>query len=123
MSNCATLACGAVSGAKITAGGPTAAAIPANAAPAFPVDAAATVFTPCSSARATTTALARSLNDAVGLRPSSFTYTCLSPSPDASRSARYIGVQPTENNGFDELDGCDPRNSFNRLLSMGSNDR
>ncbi len=95
--------------------------MPAMAAPALPVEAAATVVTPISNARATTTAEARSLNDAVGLRPSSLTKTLRRPSSAASLSARYIGVQPTDDNGFGELDGFDPRNSLNPLSPTGNN--
>src|SRR5262245_64118968 len=54
---------------SITEGSPTAAAAPASDEAALPVDAQATTDALRSSARATPTALARSLNEAVGFRP------------------------------------------------------
>jgi len=55
------------------------AANPANAAPALPVDAVTTISEPISLALAITTALARSLKEAVGFFPSSFIHKFLSP--------------------------------------------
>ena len=62
---------GAVSGPKVTLGGPTLAARPDRAAAALPELAVVTTLAPRSRALTTATALARSLNEAVGLRPSS----------------------------------------------------
>jgi len=88
------LAGGAVFGAKMTALCPTAAAIPARAAPALPVEAVTIVSALISRARATTMALALSLNEAVGFLPSSFTHSRCKPSFAANRSVLNIGVHP-----------------------------
>ena len=74
-----------VFGANMTAFCPTAAAMPARAAPAFPVEAVTTTSAPISLVRATTTELARSLNEAVGLRLSSLIHRLVMPSSLASR--------------------------------------
>ena len=49
---------------------------------------------PSSMALATATPDARSLSEAVGLMPSSLTYSALSPSSRPSESERYSGDQP-----------------------------
>src|SRR5512134_3162857 len=72
--SCDTFACGADLGAKMIAFCPTAADIPASAAPAFPVEAVTTTSAWISRARATTSAEARSLNEPVGLRDSSLSH-------------------------------------------------
>src|SRR4029079_1338538 len=68
----ATFGSGAVWGTKIIAGKPARAAWPARLLAALPVDAQAIVLACTCKAWATPTELARSLNEAVGLRPSSF---------------------------------------------------
>src|SRR5512140_1466291 len=78
---------------------PTAADIPAKAAPAFPVEAVTMISALISLARATTMALARSLNEAVGFRPSSLTHKWSRPSSWASTDGVYKGVQPAERKG------------------------
>src|SRR5271169_6555797 len=93
-SNCAIFGSGAFSGTKITAGNPTAAAKHASDEAALPVDAAAMVLAWYSVAFITPTELARSLNDALGLRPSSLIYRSRTPTHSESRSAWYTGVQP-----------------------------
>src|SRR5438876_12238315 len=70
-SSCAIFGSGAFSGTKINAGKPTAAAKHASEEAALPVEAQAIVFAWNSVAFITPTELARSLNDALGLRPSS----------------------------------------------------
>ena len=60
---------GANWGTKITALRPRAAAAPASEEAALPVDAQATMRARRAAARATPTALARSLNEAAGWRP------------------------------------------------------
>jgi len=62
---------------------------------ALPVEAVATTLAFCASARLRTTALARSLVEADGLRPSSLTSNRFTPAAWASRGASYRGVQPT----------------------------
>ena len=71
-SSCATLAAGAVSGTKITVFMSRLAVRQAREEAALPVEAVVITFSFSSSARAVTTALARSLKEALGLRPSSF---------------------------------------------------
>ena len=66
---------------------PVAAAIPARAAAALPVLAVVMISAPRSAAFMTAMALARSLKEAVGLRPSSFTHTCATPAAAASLGA------------------------------------
>ena len=99
MSSCATLAGGAVRGAKMIAFCPTAADIPASAAPALPVEAVTTTSAPIWRARATSTALARSLNEAVGLRPSSFTHRWRRSSFSANCAGAKTGVPPAARSG------------------------
>src|SRR5258708_3424701 len=70
-SSCAIFGSGAFSGTKITDGSPTAAAKHASDDAALPVEAAAIVLAWNSMAFITPTELARSLNDALGFRPSS----------------------------------------------------
>ena len=53
------------------------------------------IFAPASFALATAMAEARSLSDAVGLMPSSFTQSFLRPSCAARRGSSYSGLQPT----------------------------
>ena len=93
------MASGADAGMKITLSRSTLAAIPANAAAALPVLAVVTTSAPHSSALATAIAEARSLSEAVGWRPSSFTHTRLTPATEARRGALYIGVPPTVSGG------------------------
>src|SRR6058998_3213312 len=88
----ATFGSGAVLGTKITDRRPTLAAAPASDEAAFPVDAQATTRAFLARARATPTALARSLNDAVGLRDSSFRRSRRSPAHAASRGVSTMGV-------------------------------
>src|SRR5687768_4673654 len=97
--SCATLGSGAKSGTKMTACRPTLAAAPASEEAALPVDAQATTRARAAMARVTPTTLARSLKDAVGLRPSSLTRSVRTPAQAASRGAVVIGVQPTGNGG------------------------
>src|SRR5574340_1735006 len=89
----------------MTALWPTAAAIPASAAPALPVEAVTVTSAPISSARATTTDDARSLYEAVGLRPSSLIHKFRRPSCLASRSVLYVGVQPALRSGVPSKPG------------------
>ena len=86
---------GANSGTKITARSPRPAAAPASDDAALPVDAQATTRARRATARATPTALARSLKEAVGLRPSSLTSSVCRPAQSARREASVMGVQPT----------------------------
>ena len=72
-----------------------AAARQASEEPALPVLAVATTAAPVSRARDRTTALARSLNEALGLTVSSFRNRWFSPARRPSRSTRYSGVAPT----------------------------
>ena len=71
-----------------------AAASMAVAEAALPVEALVTRSRPISRARTKAMALARSLNEALGFRPSSLMNRERSPSGAASRSARNNGVQP-----------------------------
>jgi len=86
-------------GAKMIDFCPTAALIPASAAPAFPVEAVTTTSALISRARAITSELALSLKEAVGLRPSSFTHKFSRPNCCDSNAGRYSGVQPADLNG------------------------
>jgi hypothetical protein len=95
MSNWATLASGARAGTKIVAGIPAAAAKPAKEDAALPVEAQVIRDAFFSNAFTTPIALARSLNDAVGLRPSSLTQQRATPNSTATLGASYSGVQPT----------------------------
>ena len=61
----------------------------------MPVEAQVMLSAPFSSALTTPIALARSLKEAVGLRPSSFTNRRATPNSGASRTASYKGVHPT----------------------------
>ena len=61
---------------------------------AFPVEAQATTFARRASARATPTALARSLSDPVGLRDSSFTRRRRTPTQRARAAGSRSGVPP-----------------------------
>ena len=79
--SCATLGSGANSGTKMTHGRPTLAAAPASDVAALPVEAQATTLARRERARATPTALARSLKEAVGLLPSSLTRSCAHAGP------------------------------------------
>src|SRR5687768_14320780 len=97
--SCATFGSGANSGTKMTAVRPTAAAAPASDEAALPVDAQATTRARAAMARVTPTALARSLNDAVGFRPSSLTRSDPTPAHAARRGALVTGVQPTGSGG------------------------
>ena len=75
---------------------PGAAASTAVAEAALPVEAPVTSVRPISRARCSATALARSLNEALGLRPSSLSSSgCSSPSSRPSRGAATSGVPPT----------------------------
>ena len=86
-SSWAILAGGAFSGTKITHGMPTLAARQAIELPALPVLAPAMTLAPFSRALTSATAPARSLNEALGLSPSSLIYRCLSPTEAPSRPA------------------------------------
>ena len=99
MRSCATLGSGANSGTKMTQGSPTFAAAPASDVAALPVEAQATTFARRERARATPTALARSLKEAVGFRPSSFTSSRRTPAHSARRGVSRIGVQPGSSDG------------------------
>ena len=72
MSNCVTLGSGARSGTKMTLFKPMLAAIPAQEEAALPVLAQAMMDRRFSCALTTPTELARSFNEPVALRPSSF---------------------------------------------------
>jgi len=78
---------------------PTAADMPAKAAPAFPVEAVTTISALISRARVTTTALALSLNEAVGLWLSSLIHNDFIPSVFDNNTGEKIGVPPTARNG------------------------
>ena len=94
-SNWATFASGARAGTKMVAGSPTAAANPASDEAAFPVEAQVMRAAFFSIAFTTPNALARSLNDAVGLRPSSFTQHRATPnSKPAVLHRRVASIQP-----------------------------
>src|SRR4051794_30864570 len=93
--NWATFGSGAVCGTKIFASSPANAACPARLLAALPVEAHAIVFAPTCNACATPTELARSLNDAVGLRPSSLNNSWRMPNVLASRCESITGVYPT----------------------------
>ncbi len=80
----ATFGSGANSGTKMTQGRPTLAAAPASDVAALPVEAQATTRARRARARVTPTALARSLKDAVGFRPSSLTSRRRTPAHRAS---------------------------------------
>ena len=67
------MAWGAERGTKMTGGRAAPAIMQAKEAAALPAEAAATTRSPVSQARAATMALARSLREAEGLRPSSLT--------------------------------------------------
>ena len=95
ISNCVTFGSGARCGTKIKLRSPTAADIPASDDAALPVEAQAIVLNPNSSAFITPTELARSLNEFVGLRPSSFKNNFKIPMAFARRGTSYTGVQPT----------------------------
>jgi hypothetical protein len=69
----------------------------------LPVDAQATTLAPRASARVTPIALARSLNEPVGLRPSSFTRSARSPAQCASSGASTSGVPPGTSAGLRPL--------------------
>ena len=99
MRSWATFGSGAVFGTKMIERRPTLAAAPASDEAAFPVDAQATTLALRARARATPTALARSLNDAVGFRPSSFRRSPATPAHCASRGASVMGVHPTWSGG------------------------
>ena len=87
---------GANSGTKMTARRPRPAAAPASEEAALPVEAQATTRARRAAARATPIALARSLNEAVGLRPSSLSEQRAHAGPLGQARARAaIGVQPT----------------------------
>ena len=86
-SSWAILAAGAFSGTKMTLAWPTLAHRPLSAAAALPVLAVVMMGALRSWALTTAMALARSLNEALGLRPSSFTHTWCKPSVAASRGA------------------------------------
>ncbi len=88
------MAGGASAGTKMTHGTPTRAAMQAIELPALPVEAPATTSAPSSRARVTATALARSLNEALGFRPSSLSSRFSSPAVRPSRLARNSGVAP-----------------------------
>src|SRR5690349_18104332 len=79
----------------MTARRPREAAAPAREEAALPVEAQATTRARRAAARDTPTALARSLKDAVGLRPSSLTSSSRTPAQAASLGADRMGVQPT----------------------------
>jgi hypothetical protein len=76
-----------------------AAAIPANAAPALPVEAVTTISALISLARATTIALARSLKEAVGFFPSSLIHRSGNPNDFLRIGGEYSGVHPESLNG------------------------
>src|ERR1035441_3221535 len=95
MSNWATLASGARAGTKMVAGIPAAAENPAREEAALPVEAQVIRDAFFSNAFTTPIALARSLNEAVGLRPSSFTQQRATPNSPATLGASYNGVHPT----------------------------
>src|SRR5659263_564282 len=76
----ATFASGAEAGTKMKAFIPASAAKPASDEAALPVEEHVISFRPSHRARRTTTELARSLNEAVGFRPSSLTRSAPRPS-------------------------------------------
>src|SRR5258707_15667161 len=100
MSICAIFASGALTGTKLTACLPTLAQAQANAAAALPVLAVATTDAPISLACATTIALARSLREAVGLRPSSLIQIEGRRNTFSRRGAAMSGVQPVAIGGI-----------------------
>ena len=85
--SCATLPLGAREGTKMKVLSPAAAALPASDEAALPVDEQAMISAPASFALATAMAEARSLRDAVGFWPSSFTHSFLRPRSFARRSS------------------------------------
>src|SRR5258708_28670193 len=94
MSICPIFASGALTGTKIPACLPTLAQAQANAAAALPVLAVAITDTPISLACATTIALARSLREAVRLRPSSLIQIEGRGNAFSRRGAAMSGGQP-----------------------------
>src|SRR5450756_1465776 len=80
-------------------GRPSEAAIPAQEAAAFPVDAQVTTLAPRSNAFTMPTAEARSFSEAVGLRPSSLTHSRDIPKANRNRSTGYKGEFPTCSEG------------------------
>src|SRR5689334_3586223 len=119
-SNCATFAGGADLGAKIMAFCPTAADMPARAAPALPVEAVTTTSAPISCARATTMAEARSLKEAVGLRDSSLSHRYFKPSFSARRDRLKTGVPPAACSGVDSPGGSWTGNNGKKRQRDGS---
>src|SRR5687768_4542070 len=83
----------------MTAWSPTLAAAPARDEAALPVEAQATTRARAARARVTPTTLARSLNDAVGFRPSSLTSSVRTPIQEARRGTLVTGVHPTGRGG------------------------
>ncbi len=73
--------------------------MPARAAPALPVEEVTTTSAPTSLARASTRELARSLSEAVGLRPSSFSQSRGRPRRARRSGTEYNGVAPTARKG------------------------
>src|ERR1041384_6266945 len=102
MTSCATLAAGADDGTKMTERIETLAHIPASALPALPDEAVVMTGACASVALTTASALGRSLNEAVGLRPSSLMRSCLIANCAASRGQSKTGVQPTASGGTGE---------------------
>ena len=84
--SCAIFAGGADCGTKMTLRCPTLAHRPDKAAAALPVLAVVMISALRSRPFTTAIALARSLNEAVGRRPSSLTHTCFNLRADANRS-------------------------------------
>ena len=78
---------------------PASAAKPASDEAALPVEEQVISFRPSHRARVTPTELARSLKEAVGLRPSSLTKKAPRPSSFASAGASTTGVKPTWRRG------------------------
>src|SRR5262245_984385 len=97
---------------------PAAAAYAAAEADVFPVDAQMIAELPSSIAFETATTMPRSLNEPVGLAPSSFAYNCSTPSSAPSRPSRTSGVKPspTLSSGVAHVTG---RNSRYRSTSRG----
>ena len=87
----ATLPCGT----STTVSRPVAAPNAAADALVFPVDAHSSLVIPRSIAFATATTIPRSLNEPVGLQPSSLKYSAPTPSSPSSRRDLTRGVSPS----------------------------
>src|SRR5262249_23008904 len=105
---------------KITDSIPTLAHIPARALPAFPDEAVGITRAPASRGLTIASALGRSLNEGVGVRPSSLIYNFFTPKSLASPGPSLNGFQHTGRGGANDGSSIGSSARYRQMVKLRS---